>query len=416
VKERLTTLACAVGALLLFGAMFLRGEARLAPAGEPPRPTSAERRADGHYAAFEWLRSERIPAHSWRDRYERLLDGEQLPAPAGNLLVLTLPASVGIRSEEFLSLASWVRAGNTLLVLAALSDRPAWANTPAGLTAADLSLLTGLEFETSSPREATTGLRTFAEPRRAVLVPNRSHAYFEGVQSAVALSDAPAPTWAVKVPYDGFVLALARERSSGDEVFWTRPLGEGLIIVSGFSSVFTNRAIGDADNARLLANIVAANLGEGGTVLFDDLHQGLGGAYDPQQFYSDRRLYVSAAILVALWLVWVLGSTRLRTPVTRIPAPREAELVEASGSFFARVLSSDAAARALIEHFFARTRERASLPQRDEPPWAYLERHPRVAAADIAHLKSWHAAAMALRRIPLIRLQNVLARIERHTT
>src|SRR5688572_6665245 len=228
VKERLTTLACAVGALLLFGAMFLRGEARLAPADEPPRPTSAERRADGHYAAFEWLRSERIPAHSWRDRYQRLLDEKRLPAPVGNLLLLTLPASVSIRSEEFLSLASWVRAGNTLLVLAALSDRPAWANTPAGLTAADLSLLTGLEFETSSPRDATTGLRTFAEPRRAVLVPNRSHAYFEGVQSAVALSDAPAPTWAVKVPYDGFVLALARERSSGDEVFWTRPLGEGL--------------------------------------------------------------------------------------------------------------------------------------------------------------------------------------------
>ena len=51
-------------------------------------------------------------------------------------------------------------------------------------------------------------------------------------------------------------------------------------------------------------------------MLFDDVHQGLGAAYDPAKFYKDRRLYMTVGILLALWLVWVLGSTRLRVPAT----------------------------------------------------------------------------------------------------
>lgn len=414
-KERLITLGCALGALVLFAAMFLRGEGRLDTAADAPRPTSAERRGNGHYAAFAWLQNERIRVASWRDRFDRLSDPARSAAPTGNLLIVTLPASVSFRTEEFLRLARWIAAGNTLLVVAALADQPDWAHAPTGLSAADLSLLTGLEFEPTSGEQSSPS-RSFAEPYRATLVPNRRHVYFEGVHAAVALSDAPARPWRVKVPYDGFVLALARDERTGEGVFWTRPLGEGRIIVSGFGSLFTNRAIGGADNARLFANLVAANVGPSGAVLFDDLHQGLGGAYDPQQFYSDHRLYLSVAILCALWLIWVLGSTRLRTPVLRASAPREAELVEAGGGFFARVLSRSAAARALIEHFFARTRRRASLTARDGPPWAYLERQPHVPAADLERLKRWYAAASASRRVPLIPLHNLLVRIERLMT
>ena len=48
----------------------------------------------------------------------------------------------------------------------------------------------------------------------------------------------------MKVPYEGFVLALAHEQQSGEGALWTRPLGKGRIIVSGFGSLFTNRALG----------------------------------------------------------------------------------------------------------------------------------------------------------------------------
>jgi len=88
----------------------------------------------------------------------------------------------------------------------------------------------------------------------------------------------------------------------------------------------------------LLANIVTATVRPKGAVLFDDEHQGLAAAYDPAKFYNDPRLYGTIGVLAAVWLIWVLGGTRLRLPAMRLPAPREAELVRATGGFLARVL------------------------------------------------------------------------------
>ncbi len=136
--------------------------------------------------------------------------------------------------------------------------------------------------------------------QRTVLEPNRPHAYFDGVTSSSHSPDYQHAPWAVKVPYQGFVLALAHDRDSGEGAIWTRPLGSGRIIVSGYGSLFTNRALGLGDNAQLLANIVGANVDEGGAVLFDDVHQGLGATYDPDKFYRDSRLYITIGVLVAL--------------------------------------------------------------------------------------------------------------------
>ena len=306
-KERLVTLALALGALALFLVMFLRGDGAIDARREVPRPTTAERRGNGYYALASWLEAENIRTISLRDRFDTLASRDDLP-PEGNLLIVTLPATTQFETREFRPLDRWIRAGNTLLVMAALSDNPDWAFALGGLTPGDLNLLTGLQFESVRSREQRASLQTargddgndepdeeaestitetfraFARPRRAVLVPNRPHAYFVGVHEAVALSDYPAQPWTVRVPYEGFVLALAHQRETGEGVLWTRPLGKGRIIVSGLGSLFTNRALGLADNGRLLANLVGANLGPDGAVLFDDLHQGLGATYDPDTF------------------------------------------------------------------------------------------------------------------------------------
>jgi hypothetical protein len=181
--------------------------------------------------------------------------------------------------------------------------------------------------------------------------------------------------------------------------------------------LFTNRALGLADNARLLANIVEATVGPRGAVLFDDLHQGLGAAYDPAKFYSDRRLYETIGILAALWLCWVLGSTRLQLPAPRGPVPREAELVQATGGFLARVLTPAAGALGLFEHFFRRVRERVPAGRgMANPPWALLEDHPRVTTVELRQLQGWYADARAGRRVPLDRLHNLIQKIHRHIT
>jgi Domain of unknown function (DUF4350) len=430
-SERVMTFACALGALALFLAMFLHSDDGTNGRGGVSRPTSEERRPNGYRGAMGWLDKEHIRTISVRDRFNRLAIQPGLRA-AGNLLVVTLPAATPFKTEEFRALDGWIRAGNTLLVLAALSDNPDWAFELGRPVSGDLSLLSGLEFERVKGRERraarpgkaradevgeriTASARAFAQPQPGTLVPNGAYPYFTGVRAAVALSDYPGQAWAVKIPYDGFALSLASERETGAGVLWTRPLGNGRIIVSALGSLFTNRALGLADNGRLLANIVGATLGPEGAVLFDDMHQGLGAAYDPAKFYSDRRLYETVAILVALWLCWVLGSTRLRLPVTRAPAPREAELVQATGDFLARVLTIDAGARGLFEHFFRRVGER--LPPgrpKGEPPWELLEGHPGITSMELRQLKGWYADACAARRVPLGRLHNLILKIDRH--
>jgi hypothetical protein len=410
VKERLITFICALGALALFFTMFIHDDSHGFGGNEVPRPTTEQRGANGYQAAMQWLGHEHIRTISLRERYDRL-PRKNLPA-TGNLLMVTLPATAVFKTEEFRPLDHWVREGNTLLVLAALSDTPDWAFSLGGMTSGDLNLLTGLEFESSKSRDLRarnpldskeTIVRLplhFSEPRPYTLVANREHAYFTGVQKVVALTDYESQSWAVKVPYEGFVLTLAHDRDTGEGAFWTRPLGAGRIIVSGFGSIFTNRALGLADNARLLSNIIATNLGPRGAVLFDDVHQGLGANYDPAKFYRDPRLHLTIAVVAGLWLSWVLGGTRLRLPISRTPVPREAELVHATGGFLARVLTPAAAARRMFDHFLERR------------PWELLERQPRIAAADLAQLKMWFSQ-LDTERVPLVRLHNLMVKINR---
>ncbi len=382
-KERLITLLCALGALALFFTMFLHKDGQGIGGKEIPRPTTEERGGNGYHAALEWLEAEHIRAVSLRERFDKLPRNKSLAA-TGNMLIVTLPATAMFKTEEFRPLDHWVRQGNTLLVLAALSDTPDWAHSFGGMTSGDLNLLTGLDFESArlrdsrlrtAPRDPANkgkdvaarladAVRQLTEPRRETLVPNRDHAYFTGVQQVVALSDYESQPWTVKVPYEGFVLALGRQRETGEGAFWTRPLGNGRIVVSGLGTLFTNRALGLADNGRFLSNIIGANLGPEGAVLFDDVHQGLGANYDPAKFYRDPRLHVTIGIIALLWLAWVLGGTTLRIPATRVPVPREAELVRATGGFLARVLMPAAAGRRMFDHFLRRW------------PWELLERQP----------------------------------------
>jgi hypothetical protein len=427
-RERLVTLGCALGALLVFATLFLHGEQL---GGRPAAlPTTVERGGNGLAGALGWLEAEGIPAVSLRERFDTLAQRRELP-PAGNLLIVSLPVTTAFSRGELRALDEWLHAGNTLLVLAAIADKPDWAR--GGVFWVDLQDLTGLSYEpvrlrsaaaAESPKPAdlvalmSAGVRPLASPERTALIPNRPHPYLEGVAQATAWSDYPWrvfpwQTWAVKVPREGFVLALARQRETGEGVLWTRPNGTGTVIVSGFASLFSNRALGLPDNARLLANIVAASLGPRGVVLFDDEHQGLGVAYDPAKFYRDPRLYRTLGVLIVMWLVWVLGGTRLRLPAHRASAPREAQLVRVTGGFLARVLKPAAAARRLFEHLERRLAGRHGAGAPAGGLWERLERQPRIARSDLEQLRAWYARAYAGERVPLRRLHNLMVRIER---
>ena len=447
-RERLTTLACALGALLLIGTLLLRGDTVAARRALPP--TTLERSDNGLLGARTWLQGEGVRTLALRERFGTLLQQARLPR-TGSLLIVSLPAVTGFRSDEALAIDRWVRGGNTLLVLSALRDRPGWARYPFLMTN-DLQLLTELSVapapeqprerstprrpagpspadrrerrshpSTSAPQRTESGAERLARlatalssPETSTLVPNRPHPYFTGVTRAEALSDYAPLGYRVTVPRDGFVLSLAHEQGIAEDAFWVRPHGEGTIIVSGFGSLFSNRALGRADNARLLANLVAASVGADGVVVFDDEHQGLSDTYDPARFYRDRRLYGTLAVIAAVWLSWVLGATRLHAPIVRSVAPRQAELVRTTGLYLARVLRPAAAARRLLEQFMQRVGTTMGAGTADPARlWEWLENHPRLPRAQVQQLREWYAAAGANRNVPLIRLHNLILSTER---
>ncbi|MBV9912925.1 MAG: hypothetical protein JOZ93_10110, partial [Sinobacteraceae bacterium] len=198
------------------------------------------------------------------------------------------------------------------------------------------------------------------------------------------------------------------------EVLWTRGLGAGHILLSGAASLFDNAALGLADNGRLLSNIIGTHLRPGGVVIFDDVHQGLGNAYDAERFWSDPRLHLTVLILSLLWLSWVIGTGGLRLPAHRASGPQASHLVEVTGGFMARVLSPVAAAQRLVQNFAHELGVAAPVASRGrEELLRALSRHASLDPGDVQQLDAWCAQLARNRRVPLVPLHNLLGRMQR---
>jgi hypothetical protein len=427
-SERAMSLLLALGALVLFYLLFIGAPVRILDA-ETPRPTSAESQGAGYSVARAWLERSGVRVVSWRDRYTRFSTAN-LPA-RGNLLIVTLPAATQTLTEEFLPLDRWVRAGNYLLVLAALHDKPEWASDSREATSGELQLFTGLEFqkprvdpaaaEGETPEatdeedpEVAEALRDLASERQWIdvnLLPSGAHPLLSGVRRLVAKSEESVETWPLQLPSDDFAIALAVE-SVGDGMtpsgaLFVRAHGEGRIIVSTAASLFSNRALDEADNARLLANIVEFGVANGGAVLFDDLRQGLSANYDPARFWRDSRVYWTVAVLLALWLIWVLGGTALKAAPRVEAAPDEAGLVTATGDLLARSVKPSDAAMHLIGELF-RGLPSAHNDAADSASWTWLQQRPQVRTADVAALQRWYTESVAGRRVNLLDVQRTV--------
>jgi Domain of unknown function (DUF4350) len=460
-RERLVSLLLAVAALVAFYALWLSPGPSFDPDENVARPTTSERRGNGYAALLEWLDQSDIRARSMRDRYTALPD---LDIPTrGNLLILTLPAVEVFRSEEFRALDQWVKRGNTLMIMAALVDQPGWGARRASSAVAEIESLTGLEFESPRARarrlddtplakrvqeaderearreageeveeegdltgddpvadaeaildEVGESEAAFTNEKSAdvILSATGPHALLRDVRQLQLETDYPGGKWSLRIPYDSFVLTLARA-ANGDGVLFEQKLGAGSILLSAGGSLFTNRALGSADNAKLFANIVRNRVADGGVVLFDDLRQGLSASYDPARFYRDPRLYKTIFILFGLWLLWVLGSTRLRAPAIVQHDPSEAELVRRAGGLIARTVATHHTARRQFDHFFSgvsravRGATGAAAAERGEL-WQWLEQHAAIKPQELDQLKTWYADAHAERKVPLVSLQNLL--------
>lgn len=448
-RERGIALLLALGALAAFYGLWLRPAPSLDPDADAARPTTAEKRGSGYAALFEWLEKSGVRVRSWRERYTALAESD-LPS-RGNLLVLTLPGVDMFRNDEFGALDKWVRQGNTLLINAALLDQPGWAAGRESGAVTEVESLTSIEFETREVREARLDDTPLAErvrqadardsreddeadeeegkedseqprrgsfevPEKIALAATGPHVLLDGVHTLALETDYEPQQWSLRMPYDNFVLTLARA-ADGEGALFEQRVGAGRILLAAGGTLFSNRALGNDDNARLFANIVAVTMSRDGVVLFDDLRQGLSASYDPARFYRDSRLYTTIFILAALWLVWVVGGTKLRAPAAESHDPSEAELVRRAGGLIARTVPPGHTALALFDHFFTRVARaaRAVRPQDSDRGelFHWLQRHAAILPQELDQLKGWYADAHAQRKLPLVPLQNLLDNLER---
>lgn len=404
-RERMPTLLLALGALVVFYVLFLPKPHRTqVPQG---MPLSTDGRPDGYLAIWRWLGVEHIARLSLRDRYTRL--PSLLPRPTGNVLLLTLPQRTPMHATELRALKRWTARGNTVLVMAALDDTPLWTlATDDSLLIENLRHLTGLTF---TPVRGSTRLAGLHGPQLR-LISDGTQPLLKGVTQLHAMASLPASRWqAHAVPGAALPLTLATLRDGKVPALWLEPHGAGQIILCAAASPFSNAALPLANNARFLANVLEWSLGPGGTVVFDDAHEGLSALYDARAFFADPRVHVTLLWIACAWLAFVLGARPLRARRPRWDPPQERADLEGSARYLAAVVERTAVARRLVEDFLG---EITTPAQPD--PWMRLGREPNVTPRDCDDLRALYLRACAGKRIDAIRLQTLLARLRRQLT
>ncbi len=404
-RERLTTIALAAGALVLFYVLILpKPQARRGSAG---LPLSTDARPDGYLAMWRWLGQEHIPRVSLRDRYERL--PRLLQRASGNVLLITLPQQVPMRPAGLAALKRWIARGNTVLIAAALDDTPLWA---AGLSDStvlwDIRHLAGLKF---TPRSALSALRALSAGP-ALIKPLGRNPLLRGVAALRPTVGLPSRRWRARPIGTTTPLELAAFDPRGAPAVWLVPLGAGQIILSAVASPFSNAGLALGDNARFLANVLAWSRGPGGAVIFDDAHAGLAAFYDAAAFFGDPRLHATLVWLLVLWLVFVFGYQPLRAAACHWQPLDETDYLDGSARYLAAVVPPTEIARRLIDQFIAEVRTRLA-PTGQTDPWQWLAHDSGAAARDRLELVRLRALVDADARVDLMQLQRLLARLRK---
>ncbi len=427
-KDRLLTIA---GGLLAFAlVVILLVPVQRDESARISRPLSTDRGRAGLQGLERWLAQGGVKTDVLRRRYTALTSDFER-SPRGNLLIVSLPQRPSSRLDEREALRSWLARGNHALVLVAAGDAPRWMAASDGssshdfLESFDFELAMGRDDEddeqdteergeqeeesTSTPR---ADLKTWLAGKPVELLPRFRHPLTRDVVSVSAHSAGRLDRrWTLTGANHGrVVLPLLTEAENG-AAFWEARVGSGRLWVSRYSDLFANVGLGEADNARFVANLVVSALGPNGRVIFDDMHQGVTDVYDAKAFFSDPRFVSTMMFLVGFWLLYLVGRSRRLAPargaVSRYYA---ADLARAMAGFFARRLSAVTAERQLFAFFFNDVRSRYGLPTNGQPVWSMLSGMSRVSVDDINGLRAHYARAAAGRKPDLVALARLMRR------
>lgn len=375
-KDRLITLGLGLLALGVVLALFVFNRP---PETRPISfPTTADRGAQGLLALKRWVSEAGVPTASLRRRYDAL------PAGSGHLLIASSPQRWPVRTKEARALRDWVARGNTLLMLVARYDAPEWSQALGYQN--ELPRALGLDFDRVEIAEEEGENASTESTWRALSVTPM----MAGRSRRLAVyTSAAEVAWALSSTNKAPAAVLAQTEPQGWPALWRLPQEQGAVIVSAYADLFGHAALGREDNARFLAELVQAHVAPQGVVIFDDMHLGLSDLYDPRAFVADARVRGTAAFLIGLWLLYLLGrGARLGPLGQRTRVPRAVDFVQAVGGLFARRLTRQAALAALLKNFFNDVRARHALPRNGAPVWDVLARDARVAPARLAALRA----------------------------
>jgi hypothetical protein len=384
VNERLRTLLGALVALVIVLALLVPPPD--SDSQEHSRPLSTDAGPRGLLGMARWLESSGVPAYSLRRRYDTLDLEPDLP-DTGNLLIVSLPQQFPARVAESEALAHWLRRGNAALLLTALEDAPKWSRD---LDPDDTEVLLdrlGLRLTKDESERVEADAAELRTPSLQ-LRPTAPFPLLRGVHEVRAERDEPnRADWRLR-PVGGRRLGLVLLRGPGEHSALRQwRIGAGRLWVSRVADLFGNRHLGEADNARLFANLVAAALGPEGRVVLDDMHQGLSELYDPEAFFADPRLHRTLGFLLAFWILYLVGrSNRLAPPRPRPVPPRAADLARAVGGLFARRAPREEVGRGLLQRFADELRLARGLPANGRLPEDLLYASPTVRRGDLEAL------------------------------
>jgi hypothetical protein len=411
-NDRLVTLLGALGSLLiLFLVFYSPSQGALLSL-----PTSEQQGSNGYLGLKRWLDYSGVTTVSYRERMLTLTGNTQL-ADNGNVMISTMPHLKPFSEAELLELNLWLSRGNTLLLLAALDDSPAWIlrmNTMGFLD--ELAALTGLGFDTVTDEEGEEVLLgELFEESELSLEPVTDHPLMNDVHTLRGVSDAPTSIWHPRLLDNSwFVAQLATEAETGTGAMWQLPVGEGFVFLVASGSLLSNRMLDQADNAQFLTNLLAYHLGPAGAFIFDDMHQGLTNSYDPEAFFADDRLHVSLWFILGFWLIYLLGtSSRLHPVADPVSPPRQSDLVKAIGGFMTRKLGRAEAGRLMVEGWFEELERTGHIHAGAGTPWQQLDAMPLVRPALLNKVRLAYDRLGRGDKVDLKKLHNQLLELKR---
>jgi len=327
---------------------------REARRGAPPVPSTFILGPEGYRAAWRLLEASDVPVR----RHLGPLD--ELPDSRGNLLVLAAPHSRPVTELEATFLRAWISSGNSMLWLTGLGKSETLLRDPTGVRSerrkvrdaeGNLEWALGVSLEAA---ETGGGPEAFDRYLPAV----EGTAWTAGVDQLYVGS-------CVDLKVHGkewSPLAGARNGASVQ----VREMGEGRILLFPTPYALDNEGLARAGNVGLLRNLVGAELGPEGVVLFDEYHHG----YSPSPLADVPASPVFQAVVfqVLLLLGLYLWSRGRRfgpaVPLVRDERRPAVEYLHAMAKILRHGGKTPEVARDLVRGFRAQLERRAGIPAR----------------------------------------------------